>query len=372
MKNRKRMRDVVILLSVALIASGAAQGGIVAYRSIIDLVTTADLIVVGEVAAVEPGPTDDSGFVQILPTEYLKGSVSGGSLRLAYQRIGPMFRKSLKGRRVLAFASKDPDTGWRLVPMVDGTKTFLDQNLLAADKPVSQPLVARGDHDTPIQKVIKELVTIHTYSDSSDALSYLMPLAWQGVEADTMSVVFRAMIDSSAKNGLVPGTTGLAALGRLEGLESLDEALASGHNEVTAAAHILESHFKSTDARGVAILTRWLDRNSPAAIRAAAAGALARVHTPAAILVLGPALQDADFQVRWRAIGGLAMFANNVPIGGAGPAAGDWRFRSDDTIRFSINEEAGVAKNEDYYLNFWRGWWRENADAIAEFANANQ
>jgi hypothetical protein len=256
--------------------------------------------------------------------------------------------------------------------MLDGNETYLEQHLLTTDSTVPQRVIAKSDSDTPIQKVVKELATIQAYSDSSDALSYLMPLAWRGAEVETTRAVFRALLQSGTKSGLVHGMTGLVALGEQEGLERLDTALLQGRNEVSTSLQLLERTYKSTDPRGVAILARWLDQGSPAAMRAAAAAALARIHTPEAILVLGPALQDTDFQTRWRAIGGLAMFANNVPIGGAGPAAGSWPFRNEDTVRFSVNSADLVARNEGYYLNFWRNWWSENRGAVAELTNRSR
>jgi hypothetical protein len=87
-------------------------------------------------------------------------------------------------------------------------------------------------------------------------------------------------------------------------------------------------------------------------------------------MILGPALNDGDFEIRWRAIGGVSMFANNVPIGGAGPAAGDWPYRTENTLRLSVFDRNLVQKDEQHDLEFWRRWWDENRVAIANFVAA--
>jgi hypothetical protein len=368
------MQRVVVLLSAAFLAAGAAQSRPVGIRSMVGLLARSDLVVVGDLTTIEPGPSAGSGFVQILPSKYFKGSGEANFLRIGYEGMSPPFGTNLKGRRVMAFATDDANGGRRLVPMVDSSEIYLDECFLAIDPPLVQPLVAEDAKDTPIRKMIKELATIHASSGSDHSMAgfHLQSLAALGVEPKTLSAVFRAFAHSTARDGLTFGTRGLVALGGLEGLESLDSALASGHTELIEVARHLEQSYKSTDPRGVAILAGWLAAASPAALRPSAAAALARIHTAEAIVVLGPALEDPDFQVRWRAIGGLAMFANNVPLGGGGsPAAGPWPFLSEDTIRFSIYDENGTRKNENHYLDFWRGWWRENSAAVAKFANAS-
>ena len=102
---------------------------------------------------------------------------------------------------------------------------------------------------------------------------------------------------------------------------------------------------------------------TPFSVASLAAAALAMIHTPEAVMVLGPALYDSDFQIRWRAIGGLGMFANNFPIGGVGPGPGPAPFLTEDTIRFSINSP-DVKDKENQYLAFWKSWWSENREAV--------
>jgi hypothetical protein len=251
-----------------------------------------------------------------------------------------------------------------LVPLFNGRPLVFEWQFLASkiDRPVK--LMADDPDDSAMQKVIKELATIHAYSDGSMNMAYLRPLIWTGSEyAESARTALQAIKDSDATRGVVRGRGSLQSLSEFEGLESLDKILSRGGSGNDSSLARLERTYRSKDPRGVAILARWLNQGGSAEMRAAAAGALARIHTPDAVTILGPALNHADFQVQWRAVGGLAMFANNVPIAGGGPAPGEWPFRSDDTFRYSAYSEEYVAEHHEF-IDFWRKWWAENEAAV--------
>ncbi len=360
-------------LALALISTMAFTGAVlcagpVGYRSIPDLVAASDIIVVGEIAALEVAEAGDAGVLVLLVSEVIDGNVQDGPLRISYKQIRGDLGYSRIGKRALVFAKKGSGAAdFELVPMLDGNGTFLQTQILVADSRVTGPLVEHSPKDSATQRVIKEMATIYSSSDSSaanDAMIRLTMLAWSGQEKQTLRQVFRAIRQGGKTDGLVSGTSGLVALGGLDGLESLDAAHAQGA-QVDGVFSQLERVYASTDPQGVKILARWLKPGSPDHVRAAATAALARIHTPAAVMLLGPALLDSNFQVRWRAIGGLAKFANNIPVGGMSPSDGPWLFRTDETIRYSVNSEE-IGDREDYYLDFWRAWWSENQKSIEE------
>ena len=76
-------------------------------------------------------------------------------------------------------------------------------------------------------------------------------------------------------------------------------------------------------------------------------------------------LDSPDATLRTCAIGGLAMFANNVPIGSHEPAAGDWAWRTDDTIAHSAMDQGVISNNAAYYIGFWKSWWAANQVALS-------
>ena len=101
-------------------------------------------------------------------------------------------------------------------------------------------------------------------------------------------------------------------------------------------------------------------------LRIAAAVALARIHTQQSLPYLARLLADPNFSLKSAAVGGMASFANNVPIGSHEPASGTWRYRTDDTIAHSAFDENIVTKQESYYVGFWQTWWQKNQSALAQ------
>lgn len=353
-----------------LTTSIGASGAVAAYQSIPDIVAESDLIVIGQVTGIEAAGDALDGRITLIPIEIVKGADIGGPITLSYKGIEAGRGGSVSGRRVLAFAKRIPNTSeLTLLPLVRGANTLLEQQLLfTATSPVRAAIEIKAG-DTPLQKVIKALVTIQLNSNFANTLPYLLPLAWSRIEPELTAEAFRTIQRSSWPGGFVSGTVGLVALGDVEGLKGLDAPETQGYRDFPRIISDVEHFYRSPAPEGVAILTRWLRGGDPNR-RHAAAGALAHIHTPEAIMSLGPLLDDADFEVRWRAIGGLSMFANNVPIGGAGPANRDWAFRTDETVRFSVFDRNLVQKDERPYLAFWRRWWSENQTAVGRLAIA--
>ncbi len=364
--NVPRRWVATLALVTMMSATNPARADLVASGSIQELVAKADVIVVGKVVDVRHTQATGSGFVLIVPDRTLKGPSLDGPLRLHYEGALVVNETLFQGQQALAFAATDSDSGLlRLLPMVSARTPTLDDHLLVSDSAARRTLIAANTNDTPIQKVIKELATIQAYSESPKAASYLLEMAWQRAEAEVMRAAFRAMRESATTNGFVHGTTGLVALGNLEGLEALDEALLDGREEIRGIVGLLAQTYRSTDPKGVVILARWLAEGS-IDMRVAAAGALARVHTAEAAEALGPALSHPDSQVQRRAVTGLSMFANHVQFGSSTPATGDWPFRTVDTIRYSAYTEEAVVENPEY-IDFWRTWWSVNSTIIREF-----
>jgi len=119
-----------------------------------------------------------------------------------------------------------------------------------------------------------------------------------------------------------------------------------------------------TSAATVNALGTFLQmQNSPQSVRYAAAHALANIHTGAAVAYLAPLLNSDDAVLRADAIGGIACFANAVPV--IDPTKPDGRvdinkngpFKTDVTVSHFAMGTATISRNESYYLNYWRAWW---------------
>jgi HEAT repeats len=136
-----------------------------------------------------------------------------------------------------------------------------------------------------------------------------------------------------------------------------------------AAASLYEALklFKNPDPTSVALLGRLATTSSTnTSLRAAAATALARMHTQRTLPYLAQLLGEQNISLVTAAVGGLSSFANNVPIGSHQPAAGPWSYRSEDTIAHSAFDERLIAKQESYFVSFWSDWWHQNESKLSQ------
>jgi len=341
----------------------------VSVATIPGLVSSADVIVVGTVTSVQVSGPAVTGELVLSVDIVLKGSYNQGLLSLSYSAKSMGTEQAMIGKQILAFGKLSGDgRSYDLVPIVSGTEVLLSDEILETGSPANVSALAITSQDTPLQKVIKEFGLIQIGSRTTNAAPYLSSLPSARVEPDLTRAVFRAIQSSGAAANVALGAAGLVAMGDINGLEAADSLDIQNHPELASIISSIESSYTDVSQDGLQILSEWLGSSMPAVKREAAAGALARVHTPNAIMQLGNALNDSDFEVRWRAIGGLSLFANNVPVGGVSPAAGISPFRTADTIKFSAFDRNVIKTNEDQYLTFWRQWWNQNQGQIQTIA----
>ncbi|MBI1355788.1 MAG: hypothetical protein GC160_15720 [Acidobacteria bacterium] len=358
--------------AVILAAAGTPlTGGPVGFRPITNLVSGADVIVLGEIGDAQSGSETSRGELTLLISDVLKGEVPNGPVRISCGDLRIGLGDGVVGKQALIFAVRSPQDGGdelELMRMVDGNSPYVESQIVAAKGPIDRVMQQSLGGDSALQRVIGAIATLESAQHSPNGIIALSTLAVDRRETDTLKRAFSAMRASQSPTATEHGTNGLVALGQLDGLQALDADAKTGRPTNERTMRLLEDAYASTDERGIAILADWL-KSSSAMQRRTAAGALARIHTPEAVMELGPALNSTDFQVRWRAVGGLSMFANNVPLGGAGPAPGAWSFRSDETIQYSAFDEALLRDREDAYLGFWRSWWTEHQDEVRALAS---
>ena len=377
------------LLLLCLFAT-PSHSAIFSVRPLGDLVAEADLVAVGEIVEIHRGRGgNNSSYILFIADELLKGEPISGPLSMRVEgldsasEIGAeamaQIERGFIGKRSLIFATITGDGSLSLLPFVQYSGTdarsgdfmsSLTNYVLTTDQAASQPLLEFQPGDDEFTKTVKELATIVAYSGETFAQHLLMPLAWDRAAGDVAEVAFEAMRASNKTTGIVKGTTGLMALGGVAGARALSEAWEQSETRELIAAQLgfLEDNYRSTDPEGIAILSKWLSPDTSPDLRAAAAGALARIHTAAATVELGDAfLSTSDFQVQWRAVGGLAMFANSVPIGGGGPDGESSRFSTAETMQNSAYDEE-YTRARPNLINFWKNWWVTNQQAIHELA----
>jgi hypothetical protein len=120
----------------------------------------------------------------------------------------------------------------------------------------------------------------------------------------------------------------------------------------------IKIHFRNSDTAAVRTLGRLATSPSSSSdLKDASAAALARLHTREALPFLAELLDSPVLWLRTYAVGGLAMFANNVPVGSHHPALGDWPYRTEETMAHSAMDPGLISGKESYYIGFWKNWW---------------
>lgn len=163
------------------------------------------------------------------------------------------------------------------------------------------------------------------------------------------------------------GLRALIAEGDLGALQRVaseqDKLMASSFGR--AIAQDLRFYFRNAEPAAVRILGPLAtSENIRQEVRIAAATALARVHTRESLQYLAGLLGSPDLMLRTLAVGGMAMFANNVPINSHHPVPGDWPYRTEETIAHSTMDPNTIARNESYYVGFWKNWWFQNKETL--------
>jgi hypothetical protein len=62
----------------------------------------------------------------------------------------------------------------------------------------------------------------------------------------------------------------------------------------------------------------------------------------------------------------MASFANNLPIGGHEPMAGEWKHRTPETIAHSVFDETTIRQREAYFVGFWQNWWLQHQSSLSQ------
>lgn len=361
----------IYLLAVTFIFAMNLPAPVEGVPSLIDLVKNSDVIVAGTCIEVEV--IDGNAKLHIQPISIFKGelpvAVAVFSVPLVRYDSHSDIRGALRGKDLILFGNAGAyPNEWSAVR----TSVFSPLvNTLIVSPAGVQDFLPDLQAESPLQKTIKAVAAAHWRNPGHRTLELLIPLSWRRVETEFLEKIFEEYIASGDPGLMQTGLGGITMLGQPLAVFKTDEMLRT-LPEKAAAEQVasLEMHYDSDsdDADALKIIMGWMQSDNPA-VRAGAAGILARLRSPSCILLLGDALFDPEFEVRWRAIGGLSAFANHVPRKSMAPAPGPWALRTEDTIAHSVFSRDAVAAKESHYLDFWRDWWRENRAAVVSLAS---
>jgi len=192
-----------------------------------------------------------------------------------------------------------------------------------------------------------------------------LPLRYDlvGVYKETQSPVlvsaFKAFQISTNQELAVLGHAGAIATGDVSSIRAIYRN-AKTLSTTKRWQSVLTEIQQFRDPRNVnaiaALETIVSDQSAILPLREAAAISLGKMHTRQSLPYLAALLPEQSLTLRAAAVGGLALFANNVPVGSYTPAAGPSPYRDDQTIAHSAWDET-IVRRDGSYTTFWQTWW---------------
>jgi hypothetical protein len=364
-------RLAVVLLGLYALRVVAGPGG---RFPVPGLAAKADAIVVGAVQSLATGATISA---TITVEQVLKGSIlPGSSVFVAWtpeipstMLPAPSANARPKVGHGIFFLQRNPSGSWSLLPAAGGDVGWEDVYIRT---PLNAPAGVREvvgatlpPHPTPLDRVLAEMVTA---LEAGAAVPYDLV----GIARETRSTVLTAAFSrflSKQDRLLTVGLRGSLVSGDHSAILAARRnyaALSSGRDWAELLQDV-RSYYVSTEPHAIQVLGEVATDNTTGMdLRTAAAAALARMHTQQSLPYLAKLLAEDNITLKTMAVGGLAGFANNVPIGSHEPAAGQWPYRTDDTIAHSVFDERLVSAREPYYVGFWMAWWQQNQSKLLQ------
>ena len=274
--------------------------------------------------------------------------------------------RSVEKCRGLYFLRQDPAGHWSVVPAMVGRvefeRTFFF--LPPGDKPAEFQASAG---DSLEDRVFLELAWASSAVQPFEiGARFDLVSLFRNLHSPITKRTYQRFAASSSQRLAILGLKGLVLdgdTGILTRIEQGDPLLqAPGGREIL---DYIRFYYSNPDPAGVRILGRLAANSTHRELKVAAACALARLHTQAALPYLAEMLESRDITLKTYGVGGLAMFANNIPNGSHHPAPGEWRYRTEETMAHSAMDEGIIAQNEAHYVGFWRDWWKEHQAELA-------
>jgi hypothetical protein len=335
------------------------------------LVNQADTIVTGMVLQGRQSMGVAALTVQV--DHVMKGTVRFGDvLTISWQspRQGSAPDINFQAVRGLFFVNNTASNHWILVsatvnPLdVRGTFFRLPPGTNAAQ-------VSYGTADSVLDKVIRELLPTENYRLSMPGGTAVLDTVSTAVHAAANSTalrdVARALVLSSKQEERITGLHALLVLGDGPALASVetgqDQLLTSGPG--IALLETIRQYYRNSDSTSVAALGRMSQAASNPGLKSAVSAALAWMHTRETLPYLAQLLDSQDAAILQYAVGGLAMFANNVPLGKYEPAPGPAPYRTVETIAHSAMSAKLISTKQLYYVGFWKQCWSEHQTELS-------
>jgi hypothetical protein len=266
--------------------------------------------------------------------------------------------------------------GWTLLPVMNGAVDSLEYTFVPGPPGPIRSAYAYSPAASLNDRVASELS--NAIESGSGGLESLV-LHYGSLE-DLNSPVIQTLYSRLSESTSIPqrilGVSGLIRGGNVPALFTAFQQLAgeSHRPEYGVLLGSIRGTFRGVAPSSVAALGQiaTASANPNLLFRQAAAHALASIHTREALPYLAMLLDDADQTLRAEGVGGLAAFANGLPVQTPKNVAnlGYMQFPAEAPYQtpetrahFGMGVET-IAKNEASYLAFWKSWYAANRSSL--------
>ena len=344
-----------------LIVAGTAFAPIFGPASLVDLQKNADLIVVGS-ASSGSSSGDISNFT-ILVDRVVKGDgVAGTLIPASWQSSNPV---SLATGHGLWFLKRSPG-GWRVLPTQSGWAQFSDIFI-----PVPVGVLPRAYTYETAASISDKVASEISASIESGLGRGLWTTMLDQLNSPVIQLLYQRMSASSSPPQKIFGLSGLIRSGSPDALSLAIQAAPGLSTSTVEYGILLQSignDFRASDANSITVLGKAaLKNNLSQDFRESVAHALRAIHTKDTLPYLAALLDDSDIKLQAEGVGGLASFANGLPIqtSASVPSLSYLQlpdrapFKTSDTVSHLAMGEAAIA-----HLSFWKTWWSQNRIAL--------
>ena len=361
-----RFVSVVSIVLAATLLIAHANAGPVAVDSLDHLIASADLIVLGPFVA---SKVNGVMSFAIQASRVIKGTIStNSSIALTWSkdaRSAPAYATPpiLEKGFGIFFLSSGP-RGCSIIPVMIGDVEWLDTFVHASAVRDAQSEVVNGSRSNVFGSVLGELVRL---VKDGQQIPYDLVDLYRLNRDPVLANAFNSFRADQDINLVAIGVQGGLAVGDLPTLTYLREnaqtiSKAARWKSILDEIKIYYSNVSTVSVQNLGEIAIDAARDIPQ--REAAAAALARIHSMVCLPYLSKLLQSHDNFMQAMAVGGIAAFANNVPVNSHEPASGAWPYRTDETIAHSAFDESLIQSRPGYYVGFWQTWVQQNASLI--------
>ena len=355
---------MILTKAALLIAScgGLVLGSPVSPASISGALRDSDLVVVGTANV-----TFNAGLYSgsILVSEVLKGKTTiGSAIPMSWReppnpaviRMPGLPEKPIQVSGIF-FLRIAPGPS-QLITLMNGSSSFRDSYLPTMPRASRGPItVANSSHvKTALDRIVLEIVSC---SEAGLPLRYDLVGLYKETRSPVLVAAFRAFQMSTDQEVAAVGHAGAIATGDASSIGSIyrnAKTLSTARRWGSVLSEMRQFSDPANTSAIAALETIVSDQSTRPPLREAAAISLGKMHTRQSLPYLAALLSEPSLTLRVAAVGGLALFANNVPVGSYTPAAGPSPYRDDQTIAHSAWDEA-IVRRDGSYTTFWQTWW---------------